>query len=72
MHKHFAVLLIGSLVFALLFLWQTRLMPHAGSEAAIMVIGIAMRNAIRLAFLYAVFAVLVFGHYAFHNGDKRA
>jgi hypothetical protein len=73
MHKHFMVLLIGSLLFALLFLWQTRFMGHApGQEGAIMVFGIAMRNAIRVVFLYSVFVVLVFGHHFFGGGGKSS
>jgi hypothetical protein len=73
MHKHFMVLLVGSLLFALLFLLQTRFMGHApGQEGAIMVFGIAMRNAIRVIFLYSVFAVLVFAHYVFCGVPKSS
>jgi len=71
MHKHFVVLLIGSLLFALLFVVQTRFMGHEGVESVIMVLGVAMRNAIRVIFLYSVFAILVFGHYFFHSVEKR-
>ena len=71
MHKHFKVLLAGSLLFALLFVLQTKFMGHSGPEGAIMVFGIAIRNAIRVIFLYSVFAILVFGHYVFHCAEKR-
>ena len=71
MQKHFLVLLAGSLLFALLFVWQTRFMGHTGAEGAIMVFGIAIRNAIRVIFLYSVFVILVFGHHVFHNAEKR-
>ena len=72
MKMHFLVLVVGSIIFALLFVLQTRFIPHAGSEAAIMVLGIALRNALRAAFLYLVFAVLVFGHYVFGCCAKQA
>jgi hypothetical protein len=73
MHKHFVVLLIGSLLFAVLFLWQTRFMGHApGQEGAIMVFGIVIRNAVRVMFLYIAFAVLVFGHYVFCGVPKTS
>ena len=73
MHKHFMILLVGSLLFAQLFLWETRFMGHApGQEGAIMVCGIVMRNAIRVIFLYSAFAVLVFGHYVFCGAPKSS
>jgi hypothetical protein len=71
MQKHFMVLLVGSLLFALLFLWQTRFPGHMGLEGATMVFGIAMRNAIRVIFLYVVFVVLVVGHH-FLGGGKSS
>ena len=70
MQKHFIVLLIGSVFFALLFLWHTLLMPHFGAEGAVMVFAIAVRNALRVIFLYAAFVILVFGHFTFEGKTK--
>ncbi len=67
MSKHLWTLVVGSVIFAVIFLIYTRLLPHVGTEGAVMVFAIAMRNALRVVFLYAVFVILVFGHHILSN-----
>jgi len=62
MNKHFIVLLAGSSLFVVMFLWQTAPMRAANFEGARMVYMHTKQRAMRTVVPYGAFLVVLFGH----------
>ncbi len=64
MNKHFVMLLVGTGIFVVMFLWETTPFHSSGVEEVI-------RHASRVGFLYAAFLVVLFGHHCLIGKDQQ-